>query len=74
MLDLEKIELTSKHLLELSLVQNKLHETGQFSGTYVCEFCGGDVKYNGARSDGAKLGGCKDCGASYIDRKNIILM
>jgi len=70
---LEKIPLTLEQSLELFLVQNKLHETGQFSGTYICEFCGGDVKYNGAKSDGAKLGGCKDCGVPYIDRKNIIL-
>lgn len=69
---LKKIPLTSKQSLELFLVQNKLYETGQFSGTNTCE-CGGDVKYNGARSDCAKLGRCQDCGAPYIDRSTMRL-
>lgn len=66
---LEQIQLTSKQSLELLSVQNELHETGQFSGTDMCEYCNGKVKYNGTRSGGAKLGTCQDCGTLYINRK-----
>jgi len=41
---------------------------GPFSGTRVC-VCGGDVKYNVDRSDGAKLGACQECHALYIDHR-----
>jgi len=46
-----------KHLFE-----NK----GSFSGTNECR-CGGKVIYGCKRNDGAELGGCEECGATYID-------